>query len=42
VRRLLPDRHDPAAAGEDGGFTADLMAETLRATALGDLEVGAR
>jgi riboflavin synthase len=29
------------AAGEGGGFTADLMAETLRATALGDLEVGA-
>ena len=25
-----------------GGFTADLMAETLRATALGDLDVGAR
>jgi len=25
---------------EEGGFTADLMAETLRATALGDLEVG--
>jgi riboflavin synthase len=25
----------------DDGFTADLMAETLRATALGDLEVGA-
>jgi riboflavin synthase len=28
-------------ADEGGGFTADLMAETLRATALGDLEVGA-
>jgi riboflavin synthase len=28
-------------AGDGGGFTADLMAETLRATALGDLEVGA-
>jgi riboflavin synthase len=26
---------------DGGGFTADLMAETLRATALGDLEVGA-
>jgi hypothetical protein len=36
-RRLLPDRHDPAG---QRGFTADLMAETLRATALGDLEVG--
>jgi riboflavin synthase len=29
------------SADEGGGFTADLMAETLRATALGDLEVGA-
>jgi riboflavin synthase len=29
------------SAEEGGGFTADLMAETLRATALGDLEVGA-
>jgi riboflavin synthase len=29
------------AAGDGGGFTADLMAETMRATALGDLEVGA-
>jgi riboflavin synthase len=28
-------------ASDGGGFTADLMAETLRATALGDLEVGA-
>jgi riboflavin synthase len=27
-------------AADGGGFTADLMAETLRATALGDLEVG--
>jgi riboflavin synthase len=29
------------SASDGGGFTADLMAETLRATALGDLEVGA-
>jgi riboflavin synthase len=29
------------APSEGGGFTADLMAETLRATALGDLAVGA-
>jgi riboflavin synthase len=29
------------SAEEGGGFTADLMAETLRATALGDLEEGA-
>jgi riboflavin synthase len=28
-------------ASDGGGFTSDLMAETLRATALGDLEVGA-
>jgi riboflavin synthase len=28
-------------ADEGGGFTADLMAETLRATALGGLDVGA-
>ena len=28
------------AAGERRGFAADLMAETLRATALGDLDVG--
>jgi riboflavin synthase len=30
---------DPDAGGSDRGFTADLMAETLRATSLGDLAV---
>lgn len=36
----VTDRQATTPDGPVGGFTADLMAETLRATALGELEVG--